>query len=617
MQATAPNQIRIDENTDLPAAQTITVSAEQFGASVNATAAQNTLAIQKALNVRGSVSISCPGVVYFSGGLIGYSKTIVRLSNLTTLRLANGSNNLLFKNLQYDAVPVSVSVAWTSGHIATVTWPLHGLSVGDYVTYQTSGTEYRFNTTLPVLAVSDANTYTVYLPYPPTAAPTGVTAVKCDTDIWIEGGTFDYNGANQTVGGNNNTMGIILQNCARSRVNTRVINTNKYGLYLGGVADIDLNFSAASRSDGCKVYGPANNIRGKVSGNSKDDFFSFQANEAVAFPYNKTVGDIFDCDVTVNGNTDPAGASSGCALIYIKTNEITDNIVLRGEANASLNAGVSIKYGADGGSGRVGRVVLDNMNFNSDATAGDQYGINIACPFDWITARGNFNPNSTTQAFLRSNTANANGYRLDVDIRVSSTTFAGNVISFTGTNSGPANLNIRAYLSGSATNSFLLNLASAYPKVINVEASGIQWGRLVNVTSAATQTPTISIDRVVIDTLSEAVNANATINLVLGDITTPTLTRGIIFATNAGGTFNIYRRGMLNIPAGKLTNNTTGAIRLYDPMLLMDLNSVLVTKTVAGQMATTTALAGTIPAGRVAICDGTNWRCVDDRTLLF
>lgn len=60
-----------------------------------------------------------------------------------------------------------------------------------------------------------------------------------------------------------------------------------------------------------------------------------------------------------------------------------------------------------------------------------------------------------------------------------------------------------------------------------------------------------------------------------------------------------------------------GLYNIYGWDFPIDLNSTTIPKTVAGQYALTSILAGTIPAGRLAVCDGTNWRCVDDRTLLF
>jgi hypothetical protein len=78
--------------------------------------------------------------------------------------------------------------------------------------------------------------------------------------------------------------------------------------------------------------------------------------------------------------------------------------------------------------------------------------------------------------------------------------------------------------------------------------------------------------------------------------------------TNMGGYSN---------SSGTVSAGAGGSWTVYGNDFPVDITQTSILKTVAGQCALTRAVAGTIPAGVQAVCDGTNWRAVHNTTLLF
>jgi hypothetical protein len=94
------------------------VAAESFGASPSASASTNTTAIQSALNLGGTVTLSTCGTYQFNGPLAAPKggNLYLRVSPCVTLKQANSNNNNLFVNWAYaNRGYVSTGLTYSSG----------------------------------------------------------------------------------------------------------------------------------------------------------------------------------------------------------------------------------------------------------------------------------------------------------------------------------------------------------------------------------------------------------------------------------------------------------------------------------------------------------------------
>lgn len=258
------------------------VSLEQEGASPNNTAAFNYAAIQRGLNRGGLVSLTRPGTYLISNTLIVYSNTRLVLGEGVTLKLANTTRKNILTNYAYSATKTNITGSFTaSGYTGTVNHTAHGYSVGDWV-WLSGSTAGGYNGVFQVVTVPNANSFTVRLPYAPSVGTaTGtIQLVAADVNIQVEGGAFDYNGANNT---SNNTpaMHTVIFSGVRALWFgcANLSNAVKYSVLLGAVADFylgNLTFqNTITGSDGVHMNGPC--FRGVVEqlyGVTGDDFCS-------------------------------------------------------------------------------------------------------------------------------------------------------------------------------------------------------------------------------------------------------------------------------------------------------------------------------------------------------
>lgn len=279
-----------------------------------AAASANTAKIQAALDLGGEVTvgtvrtaavtyyITAAGSAWTNAALAIGSNTRLRIASNVTLRQAPGANANLLVTKSYGTAQTAVSVSWSSGITATVTWTAHPFSVGDYVALQ-GAAQSAFVGVFVVSAVVDANSFTIRLTETPLAAPSGtITGVKAVTNFDVEGGIWDYDYANNPSATFTRQHAIILAYAQRFSARAmRYRSVPKFCMATAAVRDFRISEQHADNgalvgppSDGdvVKVYGPAMNGEVSIiSGMMGDDTVSVQPVEPVAFAgYNITGG---------------------------------------------------------------------------------------------------------------------------------------------------------------------------------------------------------------------------------------------------------------------------------------------------------------------------------------
>jgi len=71
------------------------------------------------------------------------------------------------------------------------------------------------------------------------------------------------------------------------------------------------------------------------------------------------------------------------------------------------------------------------------------------------------------------------------------------------------------------------------------------------------------------------------------------------------------------LPGSATIYSGGGTYGVYGFDYPVDITQSSIVKTIAGQFTKTAIVAGTIPAGRLVACDGTNWKCIDNTSLLY
>jgi hypothetical protein len=339
-----------------------------------ALAASNTALLQNAVNGRGVVFFKGNGVASINAPLVIGSHTRLIIDSTLTIQQAPGINGNVLTNYAYTQMAQACAVTWTSGITASVNLANHGFSVGDFAFLSgTAGTtDSSFSGVFPVVSVTDANDFVVNLRRMPSAAPTGaITCKRADVNIAIEGGTWDYNSANNTAAGSPATCCLILSGISGLKTRTlRGKSQPKYFMNTGAVCNFEYfdTSIAGGTSDIIKVYGPAwDGCVDGVHGESGDDMCSLQGQDFA--PYNvygvSGWGDILDIDV-INVDAVTLANGSGCAF-YSSPNQVMDNVVARRITASCVNSPVINVAGAsNSGSGNIGRVKVEDCSLRAD-----------------------------------------------------------------------------------------------------------------------------------------------------------------------------------------------------------------------------------------------------------
>lgn len=322
------------------------IPAEAFGASPGAAPAVNVAAIQAALNVGGFVTITTPGTYLINGTLYIGSDTTLRLGEGVLMYLVNGAMQpmLVNKNWQSNLITVSNGIsdaaqspALTGQRVATADCGsnVHGFKAGQYVLIKGDSSKLYLGV-FKVYSVPSPTTFTFLISYKTSyGSSTGtVTAELADANVFVEGGIWDFNGANNQSSYSYLAMGMIFNKIGNSYVrDTRVLNTTKYALYvINSDTFVTKDFYSDSSSDGVHYHAfTMNGLVDGLYGQSADDFFAYTSSNAGYTQY----------DIP-NGDMAAGGDCWGLTVRNIFCDRTTENAVAIHCAGALVVAGVLI-----------------------------------------------------------------------------------------------------------------------------------------------------------------------------------------------------------------------------------------------------------------------------------
>jgi hypothetical protein len=256
--------------------------------------------------------------------------------------MAPGVADNLIVTAAYKATPTTVTLAWSAGLSATVTWTSHGLSVGDYISLQ-GASPTRFVGTFRVESVTDANNVVIALAKVPASGPTGtVTAVKSTRNWHVRNGSLDQNyrniGTPPTI--SMAAMGIVAafaQGWSVRRV--RFYDVRKYCIHAFNTSDFHVDdMIGETNSDGVHIFGPAfNGLVQNVSGGYGDDAVALSSRDIVGLYSDVSGGDILGITFDQIRCTSP----TAIAQIYAQTGYDIDDIEYRSIGGTPGSAGVT------------------------------------------------------------------------------------------------------------------------------------------------------------------------------------------------------------------------------------------------------------------------------------
>lgn len=335
-------------------------------------AASNTSRIQALLNAGGDLAIIGSGDIYINNTLVISGRTKLSVPSDLKLKQLSGTNKKLLTNAAVNAAFATVAVSWMAGVSASVAWTAHGLSKGDMVWLRgVAGTaQSQYSGVFQVTAITDANNFVVRLRRRPTAAPAGTFECKrCDVDITIEGGIWDYNVAENSAATGLETMGMVFGAVHGLNLsNFEGRNCRKYVVCLGAVSDFRLigMHSPSTGSDGVKVYGPAfDGVVDGLTGYFNDDVCSIQPQEAAPYAqYDFTGGG--DTINVVMRNINALSENASLAVLYGATNQFADNILIENIAGKSSSSAVRLTNGSGFNGCLIGQVDVKNIEWQDD-----------------------------------------------------------------------------------------------------------------------------------------------------------------------------------------------------------------------------------------------------------
>lgn len=246
------------------------------------TAAENSVALQSALDNSGRVVLDTGGVFEVNQVLSIGSNTDFIIEKNTTLKAADGHDSSVLVTKSYLATPKTVTSCTSVGRLCTVVCPSHGFTQGQWVSMQWMVPEY-YAGVYQVHEVLDASTFTYYCYKKPTATSasaystatfTGrVMSVRAaDVDISVDArGVIDYNTNNtgSTAIGN---MLCVFAHTAFMQVRGNYVNAAKYCIFVASAYGFSYrDLYTEGPSDGIHFLGPVLNARGSGYTGRNDD----------------------------------------------------------------------------------------------------------------------------------------------------------------------------------------------------------------------------------------------------------------------------------------------------------------------------------------------------------
>lgn len=261
-----------------------------------AKAATNRTLLQAALDLGGIIRVKGSGYAYIDAPLVIGKNTILAPSPSLVIKRCDGAAFNILQSAAFNRAWTTVTLSWTEGPVCDVDWPNHGRSEGEYVWVrgEAGTTDRAYFGTLQVIDVPDTDTITVRLLQVPENAPAGdIEAKLCDTNIAFSG-RYDWNATGMTGGAGTDFHAFMMDGVVGLTFGiSDCVDVSKYVVCMEGCRDVrDFRVhSSGTNSDGVKIYGPAFNINGKITGRFGDDILSIQPREAAAFVvYDKAKG---------------------------------------------------------------------------------------------------------------------------------------------------------------------------------------------------------------------------------------------------------------------------------------------------------------------------------------
>ena len=587
---------------------------ESYGASPLKSASENTAAIQAALNNGGSISLTTPGTYQINDTLTIGADTAFTLGASVEIYLADNTNKAMLMCDSDFLNGTTVTVAWTAGAVATVTWASHNLQETDYV-WLRGATQSEYNNVFRVGRVLSADTFEIVLNRTPSTTAAGtIVAVQCCSNWYVSGGIWNGNRANN----NTNTLGYTynllfsIYAAANFTIRDAVFKNFRRGITTGAVAEYLVenctyvggeNFAC----EGHKTYGPVNGgtLRNLVI-RSTDDGMSIQPKEAPAFSWTGIpFGDIYNLTVdTVNAQS-MTRAAGGALLVYASDNEVVEGLTVK---NANLycaqGSGLILKYGDTFSTGKINSARFENINAKTNRPS-TQYALSVSCNVDnlmlvnFVPVPGNYtNTIMRTQSTATIKSLVFDGMRLENTGLPSS---AGNLFTISGVVDSLVlrNCVIRA----SQTNATFMALTAAVNSIV-LDTCDIQnVSRILNVNTGTLLNYTVRDCYIAnVASVIEPRSTATPTRVGLYNNVFDTVTIGVVRpSTGTGVVCKIYGAGNTFSSATPVTVFGPATFEVYTFDIAVDPITVTGLATTAGQFLTSTqAAAEGGPTVRVA-----------------
>lgn len=596
------------------------LSIEAFGASPTAPASANTAAIQNALNQGGFLSLSTPGTYSINNTLVINSNTWLRLGSGVIIQEAAATNKNMLENAGYNtfSTTASVTLTWSAGINFSVAWTSHGLNVGDYVLLAGSSPS-MFNGVFQVISVTDANDFTVNAMRLPSASPTGAaTGKKCDANITIEGGTWDYN--SQAGPSGTNAHAIILGAVGNLTVRNLIVkNAIKYDLNIGAARDVvvdNVDFPVTN-SDMIKIQGPMAHLRiHQVSGKNGDDCISLETKTASGFSqYMWTFGDVQDAEV--DGLNCQGNGGSGQFVLYPSANEYMGGVTVR---NIGGSGEPTVAISPSWASSVIDNVVFEHITGNGGPVIYIGSGSNTET-INSLTFRDVvFNAPTVSQAQLFLIDPNTTTHFLSVDgLSLASTVWPNTTLYLMQINGTHDLIRVKnGYFSGANTPRFMQVNSGTVSQLILDNINGATGDTLLNIGTSNT------VGSVLIQGCNWTGGTSAAF-ISQGTSTSVTflgnrfanMSNGVIRTTGTP-TLHIYGTGntlasgaWLAVPSG------TPVLNFHSWDFQVDLSTTGVNKAIGDYVYNTNSALGTLGTTGFVVADAAEWYLLKNTTLKY
>lgn len=588
-------------------------------------ATNNTSIIQSSLDAGGRVFIDGSGPVYVSDTLkIGDNSELIFAPKCYPKMVA-GVNKTVVCNKAYLEPFSTVSVAWTAGPKATVTWANHGIGVGGAVWLRgVAGTSpSQYSGVFTIISVIDANNFEVRLRRTPTSAPAGTYECKrADVNVGFYG-RADYNVQENPSATGTNMLAIVFGGVRKLDVLAELANTKKYCLCLGAVANFKVHglHSNHAGSDGLKIYGPAfDGIVERITGVFDDDLCSIQPQEAPGYAqYDYTGGgDAIDIKIkNISGNS----LNAALFVLYSSQNQYADGIEVDGVSGESAGNPIKLYTGVGYSNCKVGSVKLKNIyrqtNLDRSTIAFDG-----SQSFSYLEIDGFY---GSTVAGISGLTKSPIGFytgSADSVVIKNCHDWLGSDVPFISTNStfGASNFDLSHFQVFATSTGRLFSMLGT-GGIRNVNVSNIKsntLSRMIVVGSGMTSVPKITL-RNMDANAPRIVEALASCDVHIGEGSRFTASNGVVSANGAGINVKITGEGSELASGNWLEKVSTPNVTVMSRTFRCDVT--LLARTNGAMVYNTNAAAGTLANAGVVVCDHTNaansWKLTTNSSLAY